>query len=360
MMSASTWINVILAALLLAVGGWAWRTRRTGAATPAAGGAGNEAPKKLDVFKRLEPVERFAIRYYITVAALICVFALSLAARKEEASGALADFLLAASVSFVVAVASTAVGCFLGFLFGIPKSLQRPAVGQPQPAPPAPSDSKDMAAAGSSSAARTTGPSFGTNTSLEEISDWLTKIIIGLGLVQFQTFLTYLYNAALFAASFIARQDVTIDTTQIKLEYQSALPSPFLFGVILACLVASCLFAYLETRTRLAQLFMEQKRDEDRGMHEATVTVDFQGSPPLTVDASDTLQNYGDESSDTLRNFLSPNGVYNDDRRKTLNGLLEELGIARDVRVILTGSENAEFRNLLIALAKKKGLLGAT
>src|ERR1043166_5511835 len=90
MMSTSTWINVILAALLLAVGGWAWWTRRTSAATSATGGAAagkGEGPKKLDVFKRLEPVERFAIRYYITVAALICVFALSLAARKRRGLG---------------------------------------------------------------------------------------------------------------------------------------------------------------------------------------------------------------------------------------------------------------------------------
>jgi hypothetical protein len=242
-------------------------------------------------------------------------------------------------VSFVVAVASTAIGCFLGFLFGIPKSLQRGAAPAPPPQPASGTPAAATAANGNGSAGRTSGPAFGTNTSLEEISDWLTKIIIGLGLVQFQTFLTYLYNASLFAASFIAQSDLTIDTTQQgKLEYQSGLASPFLFAIILACLVASCLFAYLETRTRLAQLFLEQKKDED-------------GVPR---ELRDTLK--PDSSSDILRNYLWPAGTYDDDRRKTLNNLLAELGIPWDVRVILSGADSAEFRKSLIALAEKKGI----
>jgi hypothetical protein len=59
---------------------------------------------------------------------------------------------------------ASAIGSLLGFLFGIPRSLQ-------------------------SSAPVTTGdvPSgYQPNTNLEQISDWLTKILVGVGLVEFK------------------------------------------------------------------------------------------------------------------------------------------------------------------------------
>jgi hypothetical protein len=362
-MSASIWINVLLAVLLLlAVIALLKCYNVKPMIDRGASGRASEALAKLDVFKRLEPIEWFAKCFYIVVACLIGVFALALAARRAQISWtALGDLLVGVSVSFAVALASTALGCLLGFLFGIPKSLQRGAAPQPQQqsASGAPSGSaKDPAAAGSGAPARTSGPAFGTNTSLEEISDWLTKIIIGLGLVQFQTFLSYLYNAAAFAASFIAQSNFTIDTTQTgKIEYHAPLASPFLFALILACLVASCLFAYLETRTRLTQLFMEQKKDEDASTSPPPFDMNFRNAG-VTVDAANATLSYKDPSSEALRTYLWPGGQYDDDRRKTLNGLLAELGIDRDVRLILTGSENAGFRNDLIDLARKKGILG--
>ena len=58
-----------------------------------------------------------------------------------------------------VAGASGAVGSFIGFLFGVPKTLQ--------------SDQPGAA-----------GTTYLANTNLEQISDWLTKILVGIGLVQ--------------------------------------------------------------------------------------------------------------------------------------------------------------------------------
>jgi hypothetical protein len=61
-----------------------------------------------------------------------------------------------------VAVAAAAVGALLGFVFGIPRSLQRdPATGD-----------ADLAG------------DYRPNTNLEQISDWLTKILVGVGLVE--------------------------------------------------------------------------------------------------------------------------------------------------------------------------------
>lgn len=68
----------------------------------------------------------------------------------------------------LVGFASFALGGVLGFLFGIPKSNSGPKSPEtPSPASQAPSEKRQ----------------FRNNTNLEEISDWLTKIIVGAGLV---------------------------------------------------------------------------------------------------------------------------------------------------------------------------------
>jgi hypothetical protein len=58
-----------------------------------------------------------------------------------------------------VALAAAVIGALLGFLFGVPRTLQH--------------ENKDD-----------TGPQYLANTNLEQISDWLTKIIVGIGLIQ--------------------------------------------------------------------------------------------------------------------------------------------------------------------------------
>lgn len=70
-----------------------------------------------------------------------------------------------AAGAILIAVGAGAVGVLLGFLFGIPRSLQQDA----------PSADK-----GSSGLPQSTK----VNTNLEQISDWLTKIIVGVGLTQ--------------------------------------------------------------------------------------------------------------------------------------------------------------------------------
>src|SRR5207244_11408636 len=86
-------------------------------------------------------------------------------------------------------------GSLLGFLFGIPRAPAPKSDGnradagaKPAPTPPAVAPPK---------------PSFEINTNLEQISDWLTKIIVGLGLVNLRSVPTYLKElSAYFAVSF--------------------------------------------------------------------------------------------------------------------------------------------------------------
>jgi hypothetical protein len=90
-------------------------------------------------------------------------------------------------LSSLFAAASTISGWLLGLLFGIPRSLARANV------PAAAGTGGTGGAAGAPSAA---GPSSRVNTNLEDISDWLTKTIVGVGLTQLFYVPHYLWHAA--------------------------------------------------------------------------------------------------------------------------------------------------------------------
>jgi hypothetical protein len=156
------------------------------------------------VLDRLQPIEKLAKWFYLGLAVLIVVFATSVAANNgRQAWQAAGDFVLAVGCSFLIASGAAAVGCLLGFLFGIPRSrhglhlvlIQAPPSGSgegkmhsdeegtPQLEQKKPTEPGRISA---DHGAEDCGDSpFLINTSQEEISDWLTKIIIGLGLVQF-------------------------------------------------------------------------------------------------------------------------------------------------------------------------------
>jgi hypothetical protein len=71
------------------------------------------------------------------------------------------------------------VGGVVGLLFGIPKSVADPAVVAAAPV------KLDPAAGGNETTQETRArSSYAVNTNLEQISDWLTKILVGVGLTQ--------------------------------------------------------------------------------------------------------------------------------------------------------------------------------
>src|SRR5437867_6340269 len=82
-----------------------------------------------------------------------------------------ATFLSAFGVGAIAALATLGIGALLGFLFAIPRSVQ---IGD---------DASDGVAGGRTRDGRAYRP----NTNLEQISDWLTKILVGVGLVQLTT-----------------------------------------------------------------------------------------------------------------------------------------------------------------------------
>jgi len=84
-------------------------------------------------------------------------------------------------ISILMSLTAAITGGFLGFLFGIPRSLQK----------------NEVATAVTADKPRKSRP-FSNNTNLEEISDWLTKIIVGVGLIELKRIMNGFHNLSIF------------------------------------------------------------------------------------------------------------------------------------------------------------------
>ena len=115
-------------------------------------------------------------------------------------------------------------GAAVGFLFGIPKILQ--------------SDKKK------NDPANDDDYHLQVNTNLTDISDWLTKIIVGLGLVKLAKLGPYISSVAQSLAGGLDTSDTS-----------AALA--FAYGVIICYSISGFLFGYLITRLFLSKAFSE-------------------------------------------------------------------------------------------------------
>lgn len=142
---------------------------------------------------------------YSPLAALVAVLLYS------SAADSFWDGVELFAVGAIVFGAAFGVGAMIGFLFGIPRRIQREGV--------------DLAP--------TAGLSV--NTNLEQISDWLTKIIVGVGLVE------------------IGRIAGGLDSVaeSVKLTDHSSAEA-FALGLIIYSLVDGFLLAYVWTRVELS------------------------------------------------------------------------------------------------------------
>jgi len=149
-----------------------------------------------------------------------------------------------ALVTLGLAFGASAVGAFPGFLFGLPKSTNGT----------------------NSSSTGADAPSLTPSTSLEQIADWLTKIIVGAGLVELKTILPWFGGLC----------------TNVAAEYGSTPLSPtFVGGWILFFVVVGFFAAYNLTRVYLSPVYRDLEklvrervapveRDRDRLMKRAS------------------------------------------------------------------------------------------
>jgi hypothetical protein len=137
-----------------------------------------------------------------------------------------------ASLGLGVAGASSLTGGLLGFLFGIPRALQ---IGETAP-------SQSPSAGQTASNTNGQNVSYRANTNLEQISDWLTKILVGVGLTQLIVLPEKLQALGLFLAPGFG-----------------AVPHPNVMAIVIVLYfsVSGFLFGYLWTRLFLAGALRE-------------------------------------------------------------------------------------------------------
>lgn len=204
----------------------------------------------------------------------------------------------------LISITALLAGGLLGFLFGIPKVNRQYTPGD---------DAKSR--------------KYFPNTNLEEVSDWLTKIIIGVGLTQLIRIPEYLRNLATGILNHVECHQVNCNAAH-----------PILVAVILYFFIAGFIVGYFYTRLYLANLWelMEESRVKDaeiaiwRAGAKSAPTRSMD-EPSLTAEERQLLQRISDEKEefppvDALTpseraaiNTLTAKGIieYNGDRPQT-------------------------------------------
>jgi len=168
------------------------------------------------------------------------------------AYGAGANSGRASVIEMMLAGAAVCAGALLGFLFGIPKA------GSDGP-PPASGGSgsrtvqpNDSGTAGADVGA-SPGSSYRPSTNLEEVSDWLTKILIGVSLVQLKSIGEQLAELGQTVQCSLATPAVDATTHAARAVTQSCTGAPIGVAivtqtVVVAYLIIGFVVAYLWTR----------------------------------------------------------------------------------------------------------------
>jgi len=176
-------------------------------------------------------VELKSVRWFLVVACIVyalsgfaglVLFALSKAASE--------DVLAVWGVGFLIIGACVALGSLVGFIFGIPRTLQRPDRTNTSP-----------------EADKANTPQYGANTNLEEISDWLTKILVGVGLTQLGDLPEALEGIVAYLADRIGVEKCEL----------------FILGLLLWSVIGGFFLGYLFARTILPKAFVQAAPDAE-------------------------------------------------------------------------------------------------
>jgi hypothetical protein len=167
----------------------------------------------IDAAKVREPTESQKALRALTYAMVLGI--LGVVAYAAHAGGK-AGFLGIASVGVLLAGSAALAGGTLGFLFGIPRTLQQ--------------DGVPLAGDGAGRSNGVSAVGYRVNTNLEQISDWLTKILVGVSLAQIGKIRDGLWAMSSFAAKGLGSQTAGQVFALVLLVYAGVLG--FLFGYL--------------------------------------------------------------------------------------------------------------------------------
>lgn len=237
------------------------------------------------------------------------------------------------SLAILWAMACFTAGGIVGFLFGIPKVLQRDEV-----APPAETNAGartgtgDGGTSGNGDRGRGAAPrrpsdySQMVNTNLEQISDWLTKIIVGLGLIELRRLPEFLSRASAFMAGSFGGD---------------ASARGFGAAIILYFSIIGFLAAYIVTRIYLAGAF----KRADTGV--GSIEVDGRSQS-----LEEVVEQHSKLFIDLIGHSKMKDGETAGDEESGLSGT----GSGSDVRSILWVDDHPEYNSTLIAGLKRRGI----
>ncbi len=230
------------------------------------------------------------------------------------------------AVALLVAGAASASGCLLGFLFGIPRMLA--TEGAPV--------GTTTTGAGAASAEAERSSIYRSNTNLEQISDWLTKILVGVGLVE----LSKLSHATKRLVDFLAP----------ALGDASSSPA-FALSLLTFYGVTGFLIAYLLTRVYLGRVFAqadvlmqrideveEAQRQQKRDLEALTLTDRYLNAGP----DDPAIDQPALDNALTDASQLTRIQIFNTARQRRLSGTAEQKKRSEGIFRALIASDTDE------------------
>lgn len=190
----------------------------------------------METSKEIEESER-ALKWLLYAMSLTILALLIYAAAAPTRPG----FVSTIGIGLLVAAAAMVVGGLLGFLFGIPRTLQ-------QPTPTTANPTGTTAGAPPTNDINGDRPQIQANTNLEQISDWLTKILVGVGLTQVRA---------------IGQKFLDLSSSVAAALGDTSGNRSFALALIVFPLILGFLFSYLWTRLYLPKAFRKAEELED-------------------------------------------------------------------------------------------------
>lgn len=156
--------------------------------------------------------------FYLTLLVLVAIVGVAFIATQGSAA-----------VAVAAGIASFMVGGTFGFIFGIPRYATSASEREIQ-------------------SAQAGVVKYKANTNLEQISDWLTKILVGLGLTQFPAI------ASFFSSVSAALGEALLGSTGTTASVTAA-------ALIVLTIIPGFIFFYLWSRVYLPRMFQEAEAD---------------------------------------------------------------------------------------------------